>query len=116
MVTVTETLPAGLTLVAMTGTGWTCASNVCTRSDALAAGASYPAITVTVNVAVNETFTEVELLPASFSHPCSSWILGLRNRGAADDGSARRWLPTCPSVCGSCSATGALAKPVRGGG
>ena len=116
MVTVTETLPAGLTLVAMTGTGWTCASNVCTRSDALAAGSSYPAITVTVNVAVNETFTEVELLPASFSHPCSSWILGLRNRGAADDGSARRWLPTCPSVCGSCSATGALAKPVRGGG
>jgi uncharacterized repeat protein (TIGR01451 family) len=51
--TVTETLPAGLTLVSMAGTGWTCPSGgaTCTRSDVLAAGASYPAITVTVNVA-----------------------------------------------------------------
>ena len=52
-VTVTETVPAGLTLVSMSGTGWTCpgtAANNCTRSDTLAAGASYPPITVTVNV------------------------------------------------------------------
>ena len=55
-VTVTENLPLGLTLVSMSGTGWTCpgtAANNCTRSDVLAAGASYPAITVTVNVASN---------------------------------------------------------------
>jgi uncharacterized repeat protein (TIGR01451 family) len=54
-VTVTEAVPTGLTLVAMTGTGWSCPSsgNTCTRSDVLAAGASYPAITVTVNVAAN---------------------------------------------------------------
>jgi hypothetical protein len=51
--TVTDTLPAGLTLVSMAGTGWTCSANSCTRSDALAAGASYPVITVTVNVASN---------------------------------------------------------------
>jgi uncharacterized protein (TIGR03437 family) len=50
-VTVSEAVPAGLTLVSMAGTGWTCADISCTRSDALAAGASYPAITVTVNVA-----------------------------------------------------------------
>src|SRR5205807_941934 len=39
-VTVTETVPAGLTLVSMSGTGWTCpnGSNTCTRSDALAGG------------------------------------------------------------------------------
>ena len=51
-VTVTETLPAGLTLVSMAGTEWSCAAgaNTCTRSDALAAGASYPPITVTANV------------------------------------------------------------------
>jgi uncharacterized repeat protein (TIGR01451 family) len=55
VVTVTEILPSGMTLVAMTGTGWTCATTTCTRSDPLAAGASYPAITVTVNVAVNAT-------------------------------------------------------------
>ncbi len=51
-VTVTETVPSGLTLVSMAGTGWTCPSpgNTCSRNDALAAGASYPPITVTVNV------------------------------------------------------------------
>jgi len=50
-----DTLPAGLTSTAMTGTGWTCAvpALTCTRSDALAPGASYPPITLTVNVASN---------------------------------------------------------------
>jgi uncharacterized repeat protein (TIGR01451 family) len=54
-VTVTDTLPASLTATAMTGTGWTCtvATLTCTRSDALANGASYPPITLTVNVAAN---------------------------------------------------------------
>ncbi|MHB8156449.1 MAG: choice-of-anchor Q domain-containing protein, partial [Desulfocucumaceae bacterium] len=54
-VTVTDTLPAGLTATAMSGTGWTCnpTTGIATRSDALAAGASYPAITLTVNVAAN---------------------------------------------------------------
>src|SRR4029077_6851168 len=46
-VTVTDTLPAGLTLVSMAGTGWNCASNVCSRSDALAGGVSYASITAT---------------------------------------------------------------------
>jgi hypothetical protein len=53
IVTVTETVPAGLTLAAMGGARWACGGNSCTRADALAGGASYPAITVTVNVAVN---------------------------------------------------------------
>jgi uncharacterized repeat protein (TIGR01451 family) len=55
-VTVTETVPTGMTLVSMAGTGWTCpgtASNNCTRSSALSGGASYPPIAVTVNVASN---------------------------------------------------------------
>jgi len=54
-VTVTDTLPAGLTATAISGTGWTCVLGTltCTRSDALAVGASYPVITVTVNVANN---------------------------------------------------------------
>ena len=49
-VTVADTIPSGLTLVSMAGTGWTCATNTCTRGDALAGGASYPSIAVTVNV------------------------------------------------------------------
>ena len=50
-VTVTDTPPSGETLVSMAGTGWSCSINSCNRSDALNAGASYPPITVTVNVA-----------------------------------------------------------------
>jgi len=50
-VTVTENLPAGLTLVSMSGNNWSCAGNTCSRGDTLGAGASYDAITVTVNVA-----------------------------------------------------------------
>jgi uncharacterized repeat protein (TIGR01451 family) len=52
-VSVTDTLPAGMTATAVSGTGWICtlATLTCTRSDALASQASYPAITVTVNVA-----------------------------------------------------------------
>jgi hypothetical protein len=48
-------VPAGLTPTAISGTGWTCTqpAGPCTRSDALNASASYPAITLTVNVASN---------------------------------------------------------------
>jgi uncharacterized repeat protein (TIGR01451 family) len=52
-VTVTDTIPSGLTLVSMAGTGWTCTANACNRSDSLATGKSYPVITVTVDVASN---------------------------------------------------------------
>ena len=54
-VTATDTLPSGLTATNIDGSGWSCtlATLTCTRSDALAAGTSYPAITLTVNVAGN---------------------------------------------------------------
>jgi len=55
-VTVMDTLPAGLTATALSGTGWTCSTPpmlVCTRGDALGAGLSYPVIQLTVNVAIN---------------------------------------------------------------
>jgi hypothetical protein len=54
-VTVTDTLPVGLSATAIGGTGWSCtiATTSCMRSDTLAANASYPIITVTVNVAAN---------------------------------------------------------------
>ena len=54
-VTVTDTVPTGLTPTAAAGAGWVCdiagQAVSCTRADALNAGASYPAITLTVNVA-----------------------------------------------------------------
>jgi len=51
-VTVSDALPPDLTSSAMSGTGWTCTTPPasCTRSDALAAGSSYPPITLAVNV------------------------------------------------------------------
>src|SRR3954453_3129904 len=71
VVTVTETLPAGLSALvnnpgsnagplAASGTGWTCTGTSpsrCTRSDALAPGAAYPPITMTVSVAGNAAAT-----------------------------------------------------------
>jgi uncharacterized repeat protein (TIGR01451 family) len=55
LVTVVESLPVGLTATAISGSGWACTLGTltCTRSDALAAGASYPAITILVSVAAN---------------------------------------------------------------
>jgi hypothetical protein len=54
-VTVIDTLPASLTATSIAGPGWACTqpAGLCTRSDVLPPGASYPAITLTVNVAAN---------------------------------------------------------------
>ena len=58
-VTVTETLPAGVTFVAASGTGWSCANTgdtsvTCSRT-ALAAGATAPVITVDVTAPAQAT-------------------------------------------------------------
>lgn len=52
-VTVTDVLPTGLTAAAISGNGWTCltSNGICTRSDPLGPGTSFPPITVVVNVA-----------------------------------------------------------------
>ncbi|HVC95513.1 MAG TPA: SdrD B-like domain-containing protein, partial [Pirellulales bacterium] len=56
-VTVTDSLPTGLTPTAASGTGWSTSISgstvTATRSDALANGAAYPALTITVSVAGN---------------------------------------------------------------
>ena len=57
-VTVVDTLPNVTNPpvpTAISGTGWTCTLGTltCTRSDVLAPGASYPAITLTVNIPIN---------------------------------------------------------------
>ncbi|MDQ2946771.1 MAG: hypothetical protein M3Y27_12630 [Acidobacteriota bacterium] len=53
-VTANEITTAGL-LVSLSGAGWSCQSGAtfCSRSDALAPGASYPPLTITVNVDSN---------------------------------------------------------------
>src|SRR5215472_7738902 len=68
-VTVTDTVPAGETLVSMSGTGWTCPGaggpNTCDRSDTLITGASYPVLSVTVNVAGNAASPQVSQVGVS---------------------------------------------------
>jgi len=55
VVTVMDLVPAGLTATAISGAGWSCTlpAGPCTRSDALSAGSSYPALAISVNVAAN---------------------------------------------------------------
>jgi uncharacterized repeat protein (TIGR01451 family) len=54
-VSVSDTVPSGLTATGIAGTGWGCTqpAGPCTRSDVLGSGASYPVLTLTVNVLAN---------------------------------------------------------------
>ncbi len=65
--TVTDTLPSDLTATAISGTGWACtlATLTCTRADALAAGASYPPITLRVNVSTTAAASIVNMATVS---------------------------------------------------
>jgi uncharacterized repeat protein (TIGR01451 family) len=59
-VTVTDPIPAGLTATAAGGNGWTCGGTTtisCTRADVLAPGATYPPITITVDVGAEAVST-----------------------------------------------------------
>jgi len=55
LVTINDTLPFGISPIGAIGTGWTCSVTgqtlSCTRSDVLAAGATYPSITLNALVA-----------------------------------------------------------------
>ena len=57
--TVTESAPAGLTITALSGTGWACTvatpASTCTRSDVLPTATSYPEIMVTTIVGATVT-------------------------------------------------------------
>jgi hypothetical protein len=65
IVTVADTIPSGLTLDSMAGTGWACSENTCTRTDALAGGSSYPPITVTVDVSADATSPQINSVTAT---------------------------------------------------
>lgn len=67
MVSVVETLPAGLTATSISGVGWNVnlATLTCTRSNSLLAGAIYPPITVVVNVASNAPALVTNLVSVS---------------------------------------------------
>lgn len=96
-VTVTDTLPAGLTAVAMAGVGWSCnvGSLSCTRSDALAPNSNYPTITVVVNVAENAPSLVINTATLT---------------GGGDDSPANN-TASDPTVVWSTNTCGAFAAP-----
>ena len=95
LVTVNEAVPSGLTLVTMAGTGWTCGTSSCTRSDALNPGSSYPPITVTVNVATNASSPQVNQVMASgggSANASASDSTTISSSGAGSGGSAAAFV------------------------
>lgn len=92
-VTVTDTLPSGLTANSISGSGWSCNAGgtpTCFRSDVLASGAFYPPITLTVNVAANA--------PATVTNTAS--VSGGGDTNAAND-SASDPTTVTPQVVGA---------------
>lgn len=94
-VTVTEMPPGSLTVTGLaggTGSLWSCtlATLTCTRSDALAAGASYDTITVTVNVQ--------NTAPASITNQANVSGGGAANASATDPTTVNpnNSIPNCP--------------------
>ncbi|MFO1413310.1 MAG: hypothetical protein U1F10_05250 [Burkholderiales bacterium] len=63
-VSVVDTVPTGIVATGIAGPGWTCTqpAGPCTRSDPLAPGASYPPLTLTVNVSPNPPTTVVNVV------------------------------------------------------
>jgi uncharacterized repeat protein (TIGR01451 family) len=120
-VTVVDTAPSGLTVTAIAGTGWTCdvPTATCTRSDALAAGSSYPAITVSVSVASNAAASVTNQATASGGGetvigndtasdlttilPHQTWQLTVSVTGSGSVGADSGAIAGCTSSGGVCS-------------
>jgi uncharacterized repeat protein (TIGR01451 family) len=98
-VTVTENVPGGLTLVSMSGTGWTCpgtAANNCTRGDALSGGSSYAPIAVMVNVASNAPSQVTNQVSVSGGGSASANASDITTINAYIPGTALRFVPVTP--------------------
>ena len=69
LVTVTDTVPAGLAIASVNGSAWTCGTAgqivTCTRSDGLASGLSFPVIIIGVNVTANAPATAINTATVS---------------------------------------------------
>jgi CSLREA domain-containing protein len=124
-VTLTDNVPAGLVATAAAGPGWICGISPavsCTRSDALAGGASYPPVVLTVNVdpdapvsvtntatiagggdlnTANNTAMDVTTIQSSCVISCPSNIT-VPN----DPGQCGAIVNFSPTVTGNCGAVG----------
>jgi uncharacterized repeat protein (TIGR01451 family) len=104
-VTVTDTLPTGLTATALTGSGWSCSLTPtlsCSRGDALAAGATYPAMTLAVSVAANA--------PASVTNTANAAGGGTTGNKTVNDPTTITGGSTAPNLAITKSHTGNFAQ------
>ena len=121
-VTVTETLPPGLTLVSMAGTGWTCGANNCTRSDALNGGSSYVPITVAVNVVGNASSPQANQVTVSGGGSAAAGASDsttiIQGSGNGNGGTpSMLFVPVVPCrVADTRNANGAFGGPSLNGG
>jgi len=116
-VTVTETVPTGMTLVSMAGTGWTCPAggSTCARSDVLNGGGSFPTITVTVNVALNASALVTNLVSVSGGGSAAAAASDPTTINAFS--AALRFVPVTPCrVTDTRNAAGPFGGPAIGGG
>ena len=118
-VTVTDNLPGGLTLVSMAGTGWNCPAggSVCTRGDVLLPGASYPPITVTVNVASNASYmvTNAVTVTGGGSGPASATDIATVIGGVTSQGLALYPVTPC-RVADTRNPSGPFGGPIMSSG
>ena len=98
-VTVTATLSANLTLGSLSGSGWSCSGTTCSRSDGLAAGASYPAIAVTVTVASAPAAASIQVAVTGGGSAAAS----------AEDTAAVLGAPSTPSLISPVNGAGAVS-------
>jgi len=109
-VTVTDTLPAGFTYVSGTGTGWSCSAAgqlvTCTRAPPLAAGASFPDLTITVSVGTSAAVNSVN----QASVTSASYDLNTANNSATDPTTV---VPLSPALVVA-KVSRVLSDPVNG--
>ena len=103
----------------MAGTGWNCPAggSVCTRGDVLLPGASYPPITVTVNVASNASYmvTNAVTVTGGGSGPASATDIATVIGGVTSQGLALYPVTPC-RVADTRNPSGPFGGPIMSSG
>jgi uncharacterized repeat protein (TIGR01451 family) len=117
VVTVTESLPAGLSANSINGANWNCTqpAGPCSRSDTLSPGSSYPPITITVSVAANATSPQVNSVAVSGGGAPNA--TGTDSTTILAPGSGLRFVPIAPCRVVDTRKSGAFgpAAVIQGG-
>ncbi|TAF99342.1 MAG: DUF11 domain-containing protein [Betaproteobacteria bacterium] len=110
VVSMVDTVPVGLTLTSLSGAGWNCnvSTATCTRSDVLAAGASFASITATVTVAPDAPTSLTNV--ANISCACESLSVRANNTADAITPIVRAPVLTTTKVAGAAFVRGSTSS------